>query len=592
MIYNLKRGLGKAFNKKQLSAFIIAVVIFSSFNIATTQAFSSKGSLSADFRENKIEITQDAPSPKPITADALIFNTDAPQAIKADAITPPAHPLTTDLIPTKEVAPNKPMSPSLMVTSPNGNEIYTEGQQINVTWIASSISSTASIIISLVVSDQNDTLLGDMTLLVSTPNDGQQMVTLPTIDYIQRIVPEFNIVVPGRHFKILVGSDDVNSPLYDFSDDLFSISKPSSTACTINSFIVPTQTIASQLSATVSWSSDCSNVILEANSGSYTLRHAGNGTGRYTFSAPRGTTFSSADNTLDMTIIGGNNTVGAGTVSVTKSVPIINIANPASNQCDFLSLSGESVPFSQGMEAHLQWQAPAGCMVYVEAWRATPNGLESKSIFKPVTYYFNAADSVNVPLVEDSTTFYISAQAGSQNSSGSRMVLSAKTIDVKQNVSPQMCLQSTPGFHIVALNSNSPASAMIRRGATNVEFGRFDIVNTGQIDICGLNSIQIGSHSNNNLTNIRMVDASTGSQIGQTAAMVNNNGSYYYEWINPASPIQLSIGMTKTIKIVADVPLSVSTGIARLGILGTNFIFPGAYANTSMPVLGNVMMIR
>ncbi len=203
------------------------------------------------------------------------------------------------------------------------------------------------------------------------------------------------------------------------------VNQPSST-CTINSFTVPTSTtIASRVSVTTSWSSNCNSVALQANSGSYTLRYIGGSSGTHTFVAPTGTNFSLTDSNIDIALIVGNST---DTVSQVKSVPITDVTNPASNQCTFSSLNANPNPVPVGSnQTALSWITNAGCRVYVNAWKTDANGsLSVTNIFKPNTYYFDSTDSVTVN-IDKSSTYYISAQAGAGNTT----VLSAKTIDVK-----------------------------------------------------------------------------------------------------------------------------------------------------------------
>jgi peptidoglycan hydrolase-like protein with peptidoglycan-binding domain len=118
---------------------------------------------------------------------------------------------------------------SIAVVSPNGNEVYNGGQQTNVTWTSSNIASNAQVSITLQILNANNVSLGTVGVGTSV-NDGQETVTLPTIAFIQQFNPGlFGTAVPGRHFKMLIGANDVNGQyVYDFSNDFFSINQPSS----------------------------------------------------------------------------------------------------------------------------------------------------------------------------------------------------------------------------------------------------------------------------------------------------------------------------------------------------------------------------
>jgi len=208
---------------------------------------------------------------------------------------------------------------------------------------------------------------------------------------------------------------------------------PAKVTCNINSFVVPTSTtIASGLSTTVSWSSNCKNVVLQANSGSSTKRYVGGASGTYTFFIPSqpGLIFSTKDKTVDITMIAGSD---YDVVSQTKSVIISDVTSPTSNQCAFSSVTATPNPVPTGSsEVTLSWVAPTGCIVYVQAWAPTEGVPKVTSIFKPNTLSFNATDSVKTT-ISKSSSFYISAQAGSIiGTTSNTSVLSARTIDVKK----------------------------------------------------------------------------------------------------------------------------------------------------------------
>jgi hypothetical protein len=373
-------------------------------------------------------------------------------------------------------------TPSITVTSPNGGETYQAGQQINITWNSQNISSSAALQITLEAPfpgggtfDLSPLLVGGGPVL----NSGSATFTLPVQGF--GAPNQWFQMQYGTYYKVKI--HQVTSPngifAEDLSDNLFTITAPSnpSSLCAINSFTVPASTtLASGASVAVSWSSNCNNVMLEANSGSYTLRYEGGPSGTHTFTAGAGGSFSTKDNSIDITMIAGN---ASDTISQTKSVPIVDIASPASNQCQFSSLTATPNPLPTGSnQTTLSWVAPAGCIVYVESWTPSANGLSTAHIFKPGTYYFNATDSVNVTLSK-SSTYYLSAQAGFQSAGSNTTVLSAKTIDVKVQNSLAICNPLDPpsiqlinplsgnyhnGDHITInwVSCNIPASTLLQ----------------------------------------------------------------------------------------------------------------------------------
>lgn len=321
-------------------------------------------------------------------------------------------------------------TPSITVTYPNGGEVFTAGQQITITWTSQNIPSNAQV--GLVFDhDPSASLQYSFSVISTYPNyttvnDGSETITIPSSGYFGSPLNQ-TIQYGGLYSARVIYIDPNSTVVSDSSDNLFTINQPSSNLCTINSFTVPTSTtIASRLSVTFSWSSNCNNVVLQANSGSYTLRHVGGSSGTHTFTAPPETSFSIKDSSVDITLIAGNND---DTISQTRSVQVTDVTSPAPNQCVISSLTATPNPvLSVSNQTSLSWVAPAGCIVYVQSWTPSATGLTSGNIFKPGTYYFNATDSVTTTLSK-STTYYISAQAGADNKS----VLSAKTIDVKKN---------------------------------------------------------------------------------------------------------------------------------------------------------------
>jgi len=150
---------------------------------------------------------------------------------------------------------------------------------------------------------------------------------------------------------------------------------------------------------------------------------------------------------------------------------------------------------------------------------------------------------------------------------------------------------SNSGLGSLSLDINSPASKIVLPGSSNVEIARIDLTNTGSGNIC-LNGIHLGSSSNLNnfVTNTRVIDVSTGLQLGQATNGFEYNGSYYYDWIYPVPSVSVPIGSTKVFKIVSDFPSTTSQGSFVAGIWGLNFDFPGATVAPQV-VNGNLVTI-
>jgi hypothetical protein len=109
------------------------------------------------------------------------------------------------------------MAPRIVVTSPNGGEVYQPGQQITVKWTSCNVSPTSKVNILLNVPSYSM----DMGLIHDdTINDGSETITLPS----QAIAPNMPY---GKLFKVKVG----NGAQLDMSDNLFTINDPWTTLC-------------------------------------------------------------------------------------------------------------------------------------------------------------------------------------------------------------------------------------------------------------------------------------------------------------------------------------------------------------------------
>ena len=109
--------------------------------------------------------------------------------------------------------------PQVQVNAPNGGETYQDGASLLVTWVTCGIPSTENMAVTLVGYNSNNVAIASIGLTPPTPNDGQQMVTLPTIANMQQTYPT---VSAGLHFKVMVTRLAGNQAA-DMSDNLFRI---------------------------------------------------------------------------------------------------------------------------------------------------------------------------------------------------------------------------------------------------------------------------------------------------------------------------------------------------------------------------------
>jgi len=116
-------------------------------------------------------------------------------------------------------------SPSLTIISPNGGEVYQDGQKIEVKWTSCNISANANVSLTLNFLNGNDH--GSMSLFSgSTLNDGTELITLPSMSLLNSI--------PGKYYTIGIvynssfATDKNNSQIRDISDNTFTIKNSNS----------------------------------------------------------------------------------------------------------------------------------------------------------------------------------------------------------------------------------------------------------------------------------------------------------------------------------------------------------------------------
>lgn len=111
-------------------------------------------------------------------------------------------------------------TPTITVVSPNGGETYQPGQQITVLWDSSNIPTTNDQVAVLLQAFSGSSQVSSAGLAVFTINDGEEVVTLPSISsqFYQTAGVSF-----GLNFKISVGANVDNVSVLDYSDNLFSI---------------------------------------------------------------------------------------------------------------------------------------------------------------------------------------------------------------------------------------------------------------------------------------------------------------------------------------------------------------------------------
>jgi hypothetical protein len=103
----------------------------------------------------------------------------------------------------------------------------------------------------------------------------------------------------------------------------------------------------------------------------------------------------------------------------------------------------------------------------------------------------------------------------------------------------------------------------------------------------------LGSSSelNNFISNTKVVDKSTGLQVGQIVNSFSNNGSYYYSWVTLNPSLSIQANAEKIFGVVSDFPFTAKQGDFKIGFWGLNFDVPGAHSLPQV-VSGNIITVN
>ncbi|MFH1608699.1 MAG: peptidoglycan-binding protein [Patescibacteria group bacterium] len=165
-------------------------------------------------------------------------------AIVSKAVIPTPTPVAT-----KPTAcdPTGTAQPWIKVTSPNGGETYTAGQQVTVTWTSCNILNTESVRIDLVIAPFPPAGINGVGI-VNTINDGSEVITLPN-----STIFNGNPMTFGNNFKINIWRSvysGITAP-QDLSDNTFIINAPVTANTSVTpKAVTPTSTPTSNIITT------------------------------------------------------------------------------------------------------------------------------------------------------------------------------------------------------------------------------------------------------------------------------------------------------------------------------------------------------
>ncbi len=191
----------------------------------------------------------------------------------------------------------------------------------------------------------------------------------------------------------------------------------------------------------------------------------------------------------------------------------------------------------------------------------------------------------NTKIDDVSDAFFVNYAIGSDITAASQYNPAAETA-AATSVCVDKGLTGTPGGNLsAALSSGTPASAVVPKSATGVEFTRFTVRNNGSTATT-LDTVvahRIGAGQTTDFANVYLYDGSFRLTTGRTVNSTTNEATF--------SGMNLSIapGETKTLSITADI--SSTAGANNQHAFEVTKVMSGAVQASGLPVVGNSMSI-
>ncbi len=135
-------------------------------------------------------------------------------------------PYTLAVMTTKCVGGMTTATPSITVLSPNGGEVYTDGQSMTIKWKTLNIPSTATLKISFYLQLSTDPTTYDY-IITDTLNDGSETVNLSLVTFPTALGNPHPVnEIYGKNFRVNINWERPQQNTHDQSDNLFTINAP------------------------------------------------------------------------------------------------------------------------------------------------------------------------------------------------------------------------------------------------------------------------------------------------------------------------------------------------------------------------------
>jgi hypothetical protein len=191
-------------------------------------------------------------------------------------------------------------------------------------------------------------------------------------------------------------------------------------------------------------------------------------------------------------------------------------------------------------------------------------------------------------MIDDvSDAFFVNYTIGADITSASQFNPAAVTA-AAVNINVDKGLSGTIGGNLsAALSSGSPASSVIPKSATGVEFTRFTVRNNGST-AATLDTViahRIGAGQTTDFANVYLYEGNRRVTTGRTVNSSTNDVTF------SGMSLSLAGGETKTLSVVADIANTATAGASNVHAFEITKALSGSVIASGLPVVGNTMSL-
>jgi len=219
--------------------------------------------------------------------------------------------------------------------------------------------------------------------------------------------------------------------------------------------------------------------------------------------------------------------------------------------------------------------------VYAVDAMGTLRWITSESI---ATTLYGAAWNTMVDDVADA--FFTNYRIGSDITAASQFSPASVTSAASSiNVDKQLSTATGSNALVVTLNSGTPAAASVPRGATSVNYVKFDVRNSGssEMTVDSVTVKRMGPGAPSDFSAVYVYEGATRLTTSRTLNSSTNEANF------TGLGLKIAAGATKSLWIAAD--MAAGAGAGNVNQLAVTSVMSGATVASGTPVAGNMMTL-